>query len=74
MRAKEVIRALDRLGFVISRQSGSHIRLIHPGSPSAGLTVSMHAGEDLSDGNISSIIRQAGITRAEFEQARRNRL
>ena len=73
MRAKEVIRALERLGFVISRQSGSHIRLIHPGRPSAGLTVSMHAGEDLSDGNIS-IIRQAGITRAEFEQARRNRL
>ena len=27
--AREVIRALERAGFVVSRTSGSHCRLIH---------------------------------------------
>ena len=73
MKAKEVIRTLERVGFVVRRQTGSHIRLIHKERPNAGVTVSMHAGYDLSEQNLASILRQAGITRQEFEQARRKR-
>lgn len=73
MRDKEVIRTLERLGFEVRRQVGGHVRMVHKERPEAGVTISTHVGKDLSEGNISSILRQAGITKQEFEQARRNR-
>jgi len=69
--AKEVIRTLERLGFAVRRQVGSHVRLVHPERPQAHVTVSVHAGRDLSEGSLASILRQAGVTREEFDQARR---
>jgi predicted RNA binding protein YcfA (HicA-like mRNA interferase family) len=69
--AREVIATLQRMGFIVRRQVGSHVRLIHPERPEAHVTVSVHAGRDLSQGNLASILRQAGVTREEFEQARR---
>jgi predicted RNA binding protein YcfA (HicA-like mRNA interferase family) len=71
--AREVIRTLERLGFVVRRQVGSHVRLVHAHRPEAHVTVSVHAGRDLSEGNVSSILRQAGVSREQFEQARRKR-
>jgi len=73
MTANEVLTALGRLGFVVRRQSGSHIRLVNPDRPEARVTVSFHPGHDLSAGSIASILRQAGVTREEFEEARRGR-
>jgi predicted RNA binding protein YcfA (HicA-like mRNA interferase family) len=73
MTARDVIRTLERLGFVVRRQVGSHVRLVHPERPEAHVTVSVHAGRDLSEGNLASILRQAGVTREEFERARRER-
>ncbi len=70
MTAREAIRILERLGFVVRRQVGSHVRLVHPHRPEAQVTVSVHTGHDLSEGNLASILRQAGVTRQEFEQAR----
>jgi predicted RNA binding protein YcfA (HicA-like mRNA interferase family) len=71
--AREAIRALERLGFVVRRQVGSHVRLVHPERPEAHVTVSVHAGRDLSEGNLASILRQAGVSIQEFERARRHR-
>jgi predicted RNA binding protein YcfA (HicA-like mRNA interferase family) len=73
MTAREVIRTLERLGFVVRRQTGSHVRLIHRERPDAGVTVSVHGGDDVSSMNLASILRQAGVTREEFERARRRR-
>ena len=73
MTAREVIRILERLGFVVRRQAGSHVRLVHRERPEAQVTISAHAGRDLSEGNLASILRQAGVTRAEFERAGRKR-
>jgi predicted RNA binding protein YcfA (HicA-like mRNA interferase family) len=39
LRAKDVVRALERAGFVKSRTSGSHCRLIHAGDPTRKVTV-----------------------------------
>ena len=71
MTAREVIRTLERLGFVVRRQVGSHVRLVHPQRPECHVTVSVHAGRDLSEGNLASILRQAGMSREDFDQARR---
>ena len=65
--AREVIRALERAGFVTSRISGSHCRLIHRQNPARKLTVPLHTG-DLRRGTLRAIIAQAGMTVAEFTQ------
>jgi predicted RNA binding protein YcfA (HicA-like mRNA interferase family) len=49
--AGEVVRALERAGFVVVRTSGSHHRLVHKDDPSRATTVSVHAGKTLKRGN-----------------------
>jgi predicted RNA binding protein YcfA (HicA-like mRNA interferase family) len=63
--AREAIRALERAGFVVSRTSGSHCRLIHAGDPRRKVTVPVHTG-DLRRGTLRGIIAQAGLTVPEF--------
>jgi len=63
--AREVIRVLGRAGFVISRTSGSHCRLVHETDPARKVTVPVHSG-DLKRGTLRAIIAQAGLTLAEF--------
>jgi len=63
--ARQAIRALEQAGFVVSRMSGSHCRLIHRTDPSRKVTVPVHTG-DLPRGTLRSIVAQAGLTVAEF--------
>jgi predicted RNA binding protein YcfA (HicA-like mRNA interferase family) len=63
--SKEVIRGLERAGFVVSRTSGSHCRLIHSDNPARSVTVPVHSG-DLKRGTLRGIIAQAGLTVTEF--------
>ena len=66
LKAREVIRALERAGFIIVRSSGSHHRLVHKTDPTRQTTVPVHKGKDLSRGTLRSIIDQAGFTVDEF--------
>jgi predicted RNA binding protein YcfA (HicA-like mRNA interferase family) len=66
LRARDVIRALERAGFAISRISGSHCRLIHTTDTARKVTVPLHGSTDLKRGTLRSIIAQAGLTVAEF--------
>ena len=63
--SKEVIRALERAGFTVSRSSGSHCRLVHSRDPARKITVPVHSA-DLKRGTLHGIIKQAGFTVAEF--------
>lgn len=63
--ARDAIRALERAGFVISRTSGSHCRLVHADNRARSLTVPVHAG-DIKRGTLRAIIAQAGLTVDEF--------
>jgi predicted RNA binding protein YcfA (HicA-like mRNA interferase family) len=40
--ADRVIRALERLGYQVIRQKGSHVRLRHNGPPVHAITVALH--------------------------------
>jgi predicted RNA binding protein YcfA (HicA-like mRNA interferase family) len=62
--AKQMLTLLARAGFVILRQAGSHIRLMHPITRKT-TTVSLHGG-DLSRPMIMTIIKQAGISVSQF--------
>jgi predicted RNA binding protein YcfA (HicA-like mRNA interferase family) len=62
--AKDVVRALERAGFVFQRQKGSHATYRHPG---VGRTtvVPLHSG-DVKRPLLKLILRQAGLTEEEF--------
>ena len=63
--SKQVIRALERAGFVASRQSGSHCRLKHSTDAARAVTVPIHAG-DMKRGTLRAVIAQSGLTVQEF--------
>jgi predicted RNA binding protein YcfA (HicA-like mRNA interferase family) len=66
LKAKGVIRALERAGLTASRTSGSHCHLIHSSNPARKVTVPLHGSTDLKRGTMRGIISQAGLTVAEF--------
>lgn len=63
VKPKEVVKALQRLGFGWGRTDGSHARLSHPDGRKT--TVSLH-NEPLPKGTLKSILRQAGISVEEL--------
>lgn len=63
--ARQVVRALERAGFVVVRTSGSHCRLLRTGDSERKVTVPMHGG-DIARGTLRAIIGQAGLTVEEF--------
>lgn len=56
--AKQVVKGLERNGFVFARQRGSHVTYRHDHGRLA--VVPMHSG-DLKRGMLRSILRQAGL-------------
>jgi predicted RNA binding protein YcfA (HicA-like mRNA interferase family) len=56
------VRALERLGFSVIRQAGSHVRLAHG---NRRVTVPMH--RNLVVGTLQSILRQAGVSPDDFQ-------
>ncbi len=57
---RETVRALEKIGYVMDHQTGSHIILRHRDSPHRRLTVPDH--RELAKGTLRSLIRQAGIS------------
>jgi predicted RNA binding protein YcfA (HicA-like mRNA interferase family) len=65
LKPKEVLRALERAGFVVHHVTGSHYILKHPEHAALRITLPWH-NRDLKRGTLTSIISQAGYTTAEF--------
>lgn len=60
----EVVRALQRLGFTVARQRGSHIVMR---SGTAGCVVPNH--KELKTGTLAGVLKQAGVAVEQFTQA-----
>lgn len=60
----EAIRALERLGFVVVRQRGSHV-MMRRGS--VGCVVPLH--RQIKRGTLGGILRQAGVDAEAFIRA-----
>jgi predicted RNA binding protein YcfA (HicA-like mRNA interferase family) len=58
----ECVRALQRIGYEVARQRGSHVRLRCSGRPP--VTVPLH--RELDRGTLRAILRAAGIEVDEF--------
>lgn len=68
LRSREVLRLLARDGWIIRRQSGSHVILARADG-SGRVIVPDHPG-DLPPGTLRSIFSQAGLTPADVERLR----
>jgi len=64
LRPDEVIRGLEKAGFEVARQRGSHVRLRHPDH--RVVTVPVHSGQTLGRGLVRKILRDAELTTEEF--------
>lgn len=67
-RAAELERAAAKLGFVKTRQKGSHARWQHPDGRST--TIPAHSSRKIGGWLFHQILDQLGITRDEFERLR----
>ncbi len=64
LRPQEVVRALERAGWTVVRQRGSHVTLAKEGV-SFIVTIPLHR-RDLPRGTLRAIIADAGLTVEEF--------
>ena len=65
---REVIRALERLGFHQIRVRGSHYFLVHTLDPSRRATVPVHGNRTLHSSILQSILRTSRTTREELAE------
>ncbi|MDZ7616376.1 MAG: type II toxin-antitoxin system HicA family toxin [Patescibacteria group bacterium] len=61
---REVVNALEKIGYAFDRQRGSHMILRQQNPPHRRLTVPDH--KEVGRGTLRAIIRQAGLTVEEF--------
>ena len=62
---KVIIRALERGGFFVHHQTGSHAQLRHETDPTRRVTVPRH-NVDVPRPVLASILRQAGLSVEDF--------
>ena len=64
---KEVLKVLQKHGFSVVRQKGSHVHLVKDaGNSRLHVTVPIHGNHDLNTFVFRSIARQAGYAPEEF--------
>lgn len=61
---RELVRALEKSGYVVDRQKGSHIVLRQTDEPFRRVTVPDH--KEIAKGTLRSILRHTGLTKDEL--------
>lgn len=64
VKAKDFVRAIEKLGFYLDRQKGSHA--IYKDSQGRRVVVPMHSGKDLKPGTLKGMIQDLDIDRETF--------
>jgi predicted RNA binding protein YcfA (HicA-like mRNA interferase family) len=64
--ARQIISVLEKAGFVLSRQSGSH--MIYKNAAGRRVTVPFHAAKILHPKILKSILRDAALTQEELQK------
>lgn len=62
---QQLVAALEKLGWVVVRQRGSHVRLKHP-AHSTALVVPLH--RELKRGTLAGILRDGGVDRDDLRR------
>ena len=64
VKAKEFIKVIEKLGFYLDRQKGSHA--VYKDSDGQRVVVPIHAGKDLKQGTLMGMIQDIGIDKETF--------
>jgi len=62
--SQRLIKILEKIGFKIIRQKGSHVIMIN--DRDTRIVIPVHPGKDVKPGLIRAIIKEAGLSREEF--------
>lgn len=65
IRAREVVRVAESVGFVFDRQRGSHAVYYRP-SDQRRVVIPMHGAKNLKPGTLRGIITDLGLSVEEF--------
>ena len=60
----QVIKALEKVGFIVVRQKGSHVRMKH--EDNRVVTIPIHNKKSLGKGLLRKILRDAELTIEQF--------
>mgnify|MGYP000412654322 CR=1 FL=1 len=66
VKPQEIIKVLEKIGFSLSRQSGSH--KIYKNAEGKRVTVPYHSGKTIHPKVLRNILRDAGLTLEEFQR------
>lgn len=64
IKSRDLIKKLEKLGFLKDHQSGSHIIMYDPKTKRRAV-IPHHSG-DIKKGTLSSLLKEAGISREEI--------
>lgn len=64
VKSKEIIRIAENLGFLFSRQKGSHAIYHH--SDGRRITVAIHSKQEIASSILIQIIKDMNLTKTEF--------
>ena len=67
VRPRQLVRALERAGFFVHYQTGSHARLLHKTRAELRVTVPIHS-KDIPPYLLKRILRQASLTEEELRK------
>ena len=65
---QRVVRALEKAGFVVRRQKGSHVILVHSQDLSRRAVVPLHGSKPVKPGTLRAILKGANISVEEFKE------
>ncbi|MFA6547591.1 MAG: type II toxin-antitoxin system HicA family toxin [Candidatus Magasanikbacteria bacterium] len=65
LKAKQLIHILEKIGFEVARQKGSHVILIHEKSK-LRTVVPIHSGETIKKSLLMEIVKQVGLSVEDF--------
>ena len=60
MKIRDIIRMIEKDGWIISRTRGSHRQYRHPTKP-ATVTIAGHPADEVHPKTLRSILKQAGL-------------
>jgi predicted RNA binding protein YcfA (HicA-like mRNA interferase family) len=67
VKAKDLMRVAEKLGFKFDRQSGSHA-VYYRESDKRRVVIPIHYGKDIKPKTLSSIIKDMGLEPDEFKE------
>ena len=61
MKVRDLIKQVEQAGWQLQRTRGSHRQYQHPNKAAGTLTIAGHPAQDVPNGTLNAILKQAGL-------------